>query len=156
MSDYELRHHGVQGQKWGVQNGPPYPLDSSVSTGSKLKQVKDRVKRAKKGAKYEQKIDRLSNKEPNEKRVQKIKSFVEQRNQLVGDLTDDEIELGRRYLERSQAITTSAAIGLIFFGAPGAAVTAAGTYALNQFNDFGRDTKALASKVRNDYMNKSE
>lgn len=22
-----LKHHGIQGQKWGVQNGPPYPLE---------------------------------------------------------------------------------------------------------------------------------
>ena len=21
-------HHGIEGQKWGVRNGPPYPLDS--------------------------------------------------------------------------------------------------------------------------------
>lgn len=33
----ELYHHGIQGQKWGIRNGPPYPLDSSKSTGSKLK-----------------------------------------------------------------------------------------------------------------------
>lgn len=26
----ELAHHGVQGQKWGVRNGPPYPLDKSA------------------------------------------------------------------------------------------------------------------------------
>ena len=32
-----LAHHGIDGQKWGVKHGPPYPLDSSVSTGSKLK-----------------------------------------------------------------------------------------------------------------------
>lgn len=25
----ELMHHGVKGQKWGVQNGPPYPIDRS-------------------------------------------------------------------------------------------------------------------------------
>lgn len=31
-----LAHHGVKGQKWGERNGPPYPLDSSISTGSKL------------------------------------------------------------------------------------------------------------------------
>lgn len=23
----ELAHHGIKGQKWGVRNGPPYPLD---------------------------------------------------------------------------------------------------------------------------------
>ena len=25
----ELYHHGIKGQKWGVQNGPPYPLKLS-------------------------------------------------------------------------------------------------------------------------------
>lgn len=25
----ELRHHGIKGQKWGVRNGPPYPLKES-------------------------------------------------------------------------------------------------------------------------------
>lgn len=25
----ELWHHGVKGQKWGVRNGPPYPLDEN-------------------------------------------------------------------------------------------------------------------------------
>ena len=33
----ELYHHGIKGQQWGVQNGPPYPLDSDVSTGKRLK-----------------------------------------------------------------------------------------------------------------------
>ena len=27
----ELYHHGIEGQKWGVRNGPPYPLDRSTS-----------------------------------------------------------------------------------------------------------------------------
>lgn len=26
----ELYHHGIKGQKWGVRNGPPYPLSSKV------------------------------------------------------------------------------------------------------------------------------
>lgn len=25
----ELYHHGIKGQKWGVRNGPPYPLDKN-------------------------------------------------------------------------------------------------------------------------------
>ena len=33
----ELYHHGVTGQKWGVRHGPPYPLNSKVSTGKSLK-----------------------------------------------------------------------------------------------------------------------
>lgn len=31
-----LAHHGIVGMHWGVRNGPPYPLDSSISTGSRL------------------------------------------------------------------------------------------------------------------------
>ena len=36
----ELCHHGIRGQKWGVQNGPPYPLGSDVSTGKSLRKTK--------------------------------------------------------------------------------------------------------------------
>lgn len=25
--DDDLLHHGIKGQKWGVRNGPPYPLE---------------------------------------------------------------------------------------------------------------------------------
>lgn len=32
-----IAHHGIIGQSWGHRNGPPYPLDSSKSTGSRLK-----------------------------------------------------------------------------------------------------------------------
>lgn len=37
-----LMHHGIEGQKWGVSHGPPYPLDRSVSTGNKLKKHTER------------------------------------------------------------------------------------------------------------------
>ena len=33
----ELTHSGIKGQKWGVRNGPPYPLSRDISTGSRLK-----------------------------------------------------------------------------------------------------------------------
>lgn len=34
-NDYRnyLVHHGIKGQKWGVRNGPPYPLDSQSNKG---------------------------------------------------------------------------------------------------------------------------
>lgn len=31
----ELMHHGIKGQKWGVRNGPPYPLDERKETVEK-------------------------------------------------------------------------------------------------------------------------
>lgn len=37
---YELYHHGVKGQQWGVRNGPPYPIDDRVlKKGTKLNSV---------------------------------------------------------------------------------------------------------------------
>ena len=35
-SDY-LYHSGVKGQRWGIRNGPPYPLSPTISTGRRLK-----------------------------------------------------------------------------------------------------------------------
>ena len=41
--DYYLSHHGIKGQQWGVQNGPPYPLDKEtavkIKKGTKLNSV---------------------------------------------------------------------------------------------------------------------
>lgn len=31
----ELAHHGVKGQKWGIRNGPPYPIDRSIESVEK-------------------------------------------------------------------------------------------------------------------------
>lgn len=44
----ELAHHGVQGQQWGIQNGPPYPLDRSISTGSRLKTTEEKSRKQQK------------------------------------------------------------------------------------------------------------
>lgn len=45
VKDVFLAHHGVKGQKWGVQNGPPYPLDESISTGKSLRDTEEQQKR---------------------------------------------------------------------------------------------------------------
>ena len=39
----ELYHHGIEGQKWGVKNGPPYPLDRG--SGSRLRRMERSYKR---------------------------------------------------------------------------------------------------------------
>ena len=30
LKQNELQHHGIKGQKWGVRNGPPYPIEDKV------------------------------------------------------------------------------------------------------------------------------
>lgn len=32
-----LEHHGIMGQKWGIRNGPPYPLDAGDHSASEKK-----------------------------------------------------------------------------------------------------------------------
>lgn len=35
-----LKHHGIKGQKWGVRNGPPYPIEDKVlRKGTRLNSV---------------------------------------------------------------------------------------------------------------------
>lgn len=54
----ELYHHGVQGQKWGKRNGPPYPLGSNISTGKALKTGVRRIKsETKKAVNKVEKVD---------------------------------------------------------------------------------------------------
>ena len=31
LTDEFIAHHGIKGQKWGVKNGPPYPLDDATN-----------------------------------------------------------------------------------------------------------------------------
>jgi hypothetical protein len=48
LSDETLEHHGILGMHWGRRNGTPYPLDSSKSTGSRLKSRSGKISRKRK------------------------------------------------------------------------------------------------------------
>lgn len=56
----ELYHNGVKGQKWGVQNGPPYPLDSKISTGKRLKKKNGKISKGKKERKLSKNSQNLA------------------------------------------------------------------------------------------------
>ena len=42
-----LVHHGIRGQKWGVKNGPPYPLGASDKSASEKRAENDGKKKTK-------------------------------------------------------------------------------------------------------------
>ena len=50
-----LAHHGIEGMHWGVRNGPPYPLDRSISTGKSLKKGAKETNKKSSGGKKETK-----------------------------------------------------------------------------------------------------
>lgn len=56
----ELYHHGILGQKWGLRNGPPYPLDSKISTGSRLKKIFSRDKGGEEVKKTKEEKDQIA------------------------------------------------------------------------------------------------
>lgn len=52
-----LEHHGVEGQRWGVQNGPPYPL-----SGDNKRQAQREYKEAKRQKRAEEKEAEITKK----------------------------------------------------------------------------------------------
>lgn len=62
----ELKHHGVEGQHWGVRNGPPYPLnrrkDAAVRTKNFAKNNVSYSKSIGRSREYEKKIAKYKEK----------------------------------------------------------------------------------------------
>lgn len=72
-SYYDLQHHGTEGQKWGVRNGPPYPLSKGGKAQVK-KQKKMTRKEAKEAAKKEKaRQEAIKKKEAFEREKDKVR-----------------------------------------------------------------------------------
>ena len=59
-----LAHHGIKGQKWGVRNGPPYPLDKSKESGTIVRDAIESGEVSKKVNREKQKRHTLSDHTP--------------------------------------------------------------------------------------------
>lgn len=92
-SDY-LAHHGIKGQSWGDQNGPPYPLDSQVSSAVKKNKSKSfiqKLKDKKKGKKLQE--ARKKKAEEKKKTEEIINSGDEKKiKKIQHKLTDEEYQ----------------------------------------------------------------
>ena len=75
----ELYHHGIKGQQWGIQNGPPYPLGQTH---------RDRITRTKEDAKTIRAIQKWDNEKQKDTvrsllRTKQLKSAIRMTNSNV-------------------------------------------------------------------------
>lgn len=100
----ELSHHGIDGQKWGVQNGPPYPLNPSDYSYAERKAMKKDLKwiakneskiknKAYKASKKElKKYSRYLDKQYNRNKNGKFSAaFVNGFNKAMADLMNEKV-----------------------------------------------------------------
>ena len=72
MYNNELYHHGRLGQKWGVKNGPPYPLTGrGLSAYRQRRKAKKAEKLAKKQEQAETEEEKAERREADKKRALK-------------------------------------------------------------------------------------
>lgn len=85
LIDDILEHHGVDGQKWGVKHGPPYPLDRNAKRQARKAEraeaakKKKRAKALKKARKTKQKNQEAKRKEEGAKKKAEERA-VKERN----------------------------------------------------------------------------
>ena len=93
-----LSHHGVKGQKWGVENGPPYPLNDVVKAiAYRGGEMSDGRKVANFTRRDVRKARKIVNKNMKAMTTEEFRQFlIEHREELnrhrKTPLTDEEIE----------------------------------------------------------------
>lgn len=119
-----LEHYGVTGMKWGVQNGPPYPLDSEGKAALKKQRAEDRAeKRDRKNAEKRRRTMSDEELDARIKRLEKEKRFKE--------LTDADVNRGKKAVKDFLSSTGGKVLkGAAYAGA------AAGTVAILKSSGF--------------------
>lgn len=97
--DYEdyLVHEGVPNMKWGVRNGPPYPLDRT--DGGQISKKQERA-----AARLQRKEDREAAKVKKQADKKAVQTLKKQKNVDPDKMTDEEKESMKKEVKRSKNI----------------------------------------------------
>lgn len=138
--DNELYHHGIKGQKWGVTNGPPYPLNDEVSTGKRLKKEKEK-------------------KEPKNRPLKKSEATKKAKELSEEDLKKeiDRLNLEKRYVDLNKDLSRKERTDGILsrYGGQilGTAIGIATAYAVNKVLNETVDAKIESRKEKKEKAN---
>lgn len=89
FSSNYLMHHGILGMKWGQQNGPPYPLDSSKHSASEkkagwMKSLKEKSEAKKKKKKQQAALEKARKARAEKAQKEKLaKDYQEQKTKIL-------------------------------------------------------------------------
>lgn len=113
--DEFLAHHGIQGMKWGVSNGPPYPLSASEhkkvidkaknaasKAGSVVKKAGSGTVKAAKTVR--QKINQKKEEKENKEREEEIRSLKPGTTKDLSKYSDEELSRIANRLQTQQRI----------------------------------------------------
>ena len=104
-----LIHHGIDGQKWGVRNGPPYPLESGHKIAGKRKYRTDKgYHKNQNGSKKP--VEKMSNDELQRRidRKQLEKTYRELNDQQSSRTRQKAMGIVRDYATVAAAVLTTA------------------------------------------------
>ena len=92
LPESELTHHGIKGQKWGVQNGPPYPLDRKKEFNLAKKKAKKLFNNTGKFYEKSKATQSVVNSKDMQDQVKKVHQSIENQliKQIKKDMDDDE------------------------------------------------------------------
>lgn len=153
-----LSHHGIKGQKWGVENGPPYPLNDVVKAiayrGGELKDGRKAVGFTEKDVIKARKIVDRNIKSMTEEEIKEYKSRLlleQEMNVILGKDTKSKFATDLKK-NASQMVTDSLkTVGTKY-------LTNASSAAINAIveNAFGSDVAAMLSNAKSLYDLSSE
>lgn len=170
---YYICHHGILGQKWGVMNGPPYPLSGSSHNASerkagwqsslkggvkKAKQaVSDRVKKItskKTGEKDTKEKEEKEEKETKEKKEKKTETKTQTKQEKTSQNTNksgisDESINKLNLTDKQKKMIKTGAIAV------GVAVAAVGAYELYKYSGITKKAAQAVNKKTTSEMAKA-
>ena len=111
-----LAHHGIEGQKWGVQNGPPYPLDSKGKARFNERKRKRELKKQDKIIRKQRKEAIKNRRTLSDEELNKLASRIRAENTL-SQLVENDQNRGEKVLKEVLANSGKKVLGVATTGA---------------------------------------